>query len=183
MTTPRPTPMRDLALRGLIDATAVLDGEVSGNELIAIGQAAFWACAVDEHMRDHIAKEAYESRRQADPNGRVLPGLRFIRNAVAHGAVVVTRSSGLVWPLGSSPSGKYFDWGELVYQSRGVVVDEWIGTRDRNRHIDEQDRIHDELFGGRPVAEPLHSAIAWFSWLSHIGWDMDRFDEPRPAGL
>lgn len=52
----------------------------------SLGETLTWIIALDEMLED--ADVQYKARRNADPDGRVLRGLRFARNHAVHGAVV-----------------------------------------------------------------------------------------------
>jgi hypothetical protein len=49
----------------------------------ALGETLWWIVALDEHYRD-AGKTVYESHRDGNAHGSVLPGLRFARNKVGH---------------------------------------------------------------------------------------------------
>jgi hypothetical protein len=86
-----------LALAGLRQAA---EGAESGRgyKHVTAGTGVFWACALDEQLR-HSHGEAYEALRNVDGRGRVVHGLRLARNAIAHGAHVVTRDGGVTFPV------------------------------------------------------------------------------------
>lgn len=141
-------------LRGSIETlrntTDVLEGSA------ALGSGAFWACALDEHLRAH--DDEHETRRDADEDGRLLPGLRLVRNAVTHGAVVAVGSaSGIVWPV-QWP----ITWSHLAYRPLDELLGSWVGGREKRRDNARQDDIYRRFIEGNPVNVPLLAAFRWF---------------------
>lgn len=55
---------------------------------VAATQALHWACALDEQLRDEAA--GYETRRNRDLDGRVLLGLRHVRDRAMHQVIIGT---------------------------------------------------------------------------------------------
>lgn len=55
---------------------------------VAATEALHWACALDEQLRDE--EPGYESRRDQDQEGRVLPGLRHVRDRAMHQVIIGT---------------------------------------------------------------------------------------------
>ena len=56
-----------------------------------LGEALFWLCSLDQLLID-VHGSSYEDVRDKDPDGRLVPGLRFARNRVAHGVEVASVS-------------------------------------------------------------------------------------------
>jgi hypothetical protein len=54
---------------------------------LPLGETLTWICALDELLRDN--DKTYEKRRDNDRGGRLIPGLRFIRNHILHGETTV----------------------------------------------------------------------------------------------
>ena len=89
--TERPEAM-SLAHRGLTEATwRTLDAarrKLLLSCAVAATEALHWACALDEQLRK--ADAGYEARRDQDPDGRTLPGLRHVRDRAMHQVVIGT---------------------------------------------------------------------------------------------
>jgi hypothetical protein len=87
----RPEAM-SLAHRGLAGAAwRTLDSARRKHLLscaVAATEALHWACALDEQLRDE--EPGYESRRDQDQEGRVLPGLRHVRDRAMHQVIIGT---------------------------------------------------------------------------------------------
>lgn len=84
------------ALSAIQEAILTSGSEDLQLALSSVGTALFWACALDEQLSKH---EGYKSRRNQDPAGRLIVGLRIGRNAVAHGAAIIVKPiAGLTWP-------------------------------------------------------------------------------------
>lgn len=81
-----------LAHRGLTGATwRTLDSARRKHLLscaVAATEALHWACALDEQLSKEVA--GYDSRRDQDDEGRVLPGLRHLRDRAMHQDIVGT---------------------------------------------------------------------------------------------
>jgi hypothetical protein len=146
-----------LGLRGLRDAVARFGAATNGlaerdedGVMAAVAEAAMWACALDQRWWKRVG---YEGRREGDPDGRLLPGLRWARNQGVHQLVALHRVSdraGMGFPLSFPMS---FGW-QVTWLSRDQVPEE-----DR---IDERLRAaYDEHLAGRPVRGTLEYAVAW----------------------
>ncbi|PZF05557.1 hypothetical protein DEJ01_05935 [Curtobacterium sp. MCLR17_040] len=166
MTLPLWTPVRGLALRGLEEATHVVEGD-PGNEYVALGTAAFWAASLDEQLMRSFGAD-YDAVRDADEQGRVLPGIRLVRNGITHGAVIAVRPAGLSWPL-TFP----LDWGTSIYGPLGTLLADWIGDRHQNKSVPQQDAVYRAHLEGRELPGPLNAAIGWFTRLERVQWDLD----------
>ncbi|WIB16294.1 hypothetical protein DEJ34_03935 [Curtobacterium sp. MCPF17_050] len=166
MTLPLWTPVRGLALRGLEEATQAVEGG-PGNEYVALGTAAFWAAALDEQLMRTYGAD-YDAVRDADEQGRVLPGIRLVRNGITHGAVIAVRQAGFSWPL-TFP----IDWGPSIYGPLEALLGDWIGDRMQTKSVPQQDIVYRAHLEGRELPVPLNAAIGWFTRLEHVQWDLD----------
>lgn len=147
----------EVGLHGLqVAVKELLNTEMPLAGSAAVGTGAFWACALDEQLRAVDGK--YDSLRDADSNGSLLPGLRLVRNAVTHGAVVAVRpSEGLVFPLRFP-----LTFSSLVFRPLSDVVSSWVGVRHAGRENAKQDAVYSARVAHQRTAEPLRSALAWF---------------------
>jgi hypothetical protein len=77
----------DLARAAFIDAHGRLQTALGQRDMrswyAALGETLWWIVALDDHYRQ-LGRARYESYRDDDPRGSVLPGLRFARNKVGH---------------------------------------------------------------------------------------------------
>ncbi|MCW2554231.1 MAG: hypothetical protein JWR78_4012 [Mycobacterium sp.] len=80
----------------------------------ALGETLWWIVGLDDQYR-RIDRERYESHRDEDIHGCVLPGLRFARNRVGHGlAVLLSDPTGRsVW---ESVEGAGVDLDQLIWR-------------------------------------------------------------------
>ncbi len=70
----------------LIEAASGATASTYAERVFApVGELVMWLCAFD----DLLDSSVYRSARDADPAGCVLPGIRFARNYVIHGDVIV----------------------------------------------------------------------------------------------
>lgn len=125
---------------------------------IVMGQALWWACLLDETCWN---EPGYEHAREVHSAGRVLPGLRYARNAMGHGAAPVRSLT--TFSLDGDP---------MPY--------EWIPTRlldmyappqrpERRRTIADR-AAYSDYVAGRPLEEPLQAAMHWFEYVHSAGW-------------
>lgn len=147
----------EVGIRGLRDGITTIhqteDPTMGG---AAVGTAAFWACALDEQLR--AVDPTYDQRRDDDEDGRLMPGLRLVRNAVTHGAVVAVRpADGLVFPLIFPLSFR-----NLVYRPREDLLAAWVGTRRHNAETERQNTMYDKHVAHLRLFTPLESALRWF---------------------
>ena len=106
------------ALDGSVVGASSEDHEVA---LASVGTGLFWACALDEQL-ERVA--GYKSERNQDGGGRLLPGLRLGRNAVAHGAaVIVLPAQGAGWPMSWPVIWKGASWAEYDVVRAGLDCD------------------------------------------------------------
>jgi hypothetical protein len=126
----------------------------------AAGEAVFWVSVLDE-AEHHRLRDDYWAARSTDPNGLVVQGLLWARNALAHGATIVSEGSQrseITLTLGSD--GEFNIAGPV--SSRHAL--RWrqvrdIAVRDRGRALRPSYEAH---VAGRWVKETLDEAQAWF---------------------
>ncbi|MFL0361340.1 hypothetical protein [Curtobacterium flaccumfaciens] len=155
-----------IGLQGLRDAVELLRPTKNTIEgAAAVGSGAFWACALDEQLR--AADGTYDERRDIDEQGQLMPGIRLVRNAVTHGAVVaLEQRPGLVFPVTFPTTFEH-----LAYRPLADLLASWVGHRDERRDNARQDRIYSERLVGLPVIDPLVDAFEWFLRETSIGLD------------
>jgi hypothetical protein len=49
-----------------------------------LGESLWWLVVTDELLEDHIGRESYLAKRDASTEGRLLKGIRYVRNRVGH---------------------------------------------------------------------------------------------------
>ncbi len=144
-----------LAVLGLRDAYsrhfALAHSTMQDEDSMIISAVDFvnWACALDEVLRE--TDPGYAQRRDADSDGRVLPGLRYVRDRHMHQVVVSMRgdgvaffgafppsfSAGVVWRPASeiaAPTGRHatapsVQQRRTVYEQNLQIQPAWIGLR------------------------------------------------------
>jgi len=154
-----------VAIHALREALAVLH---STSDLTAggaaAGTAAFWACALDEQLRA-AEPGAYDERRDGSEDGAVLPGIRLVRNAVTHGAVVaVQKAPGMVFPIRFP-----VEFSHLAYRPLEDVLASWVGTRDQRKGNARQDAVYRSAVEGLQLSAPLTRALRWFEQTTSEG--------------
>jgi hypothetical protein len=91
---------REQRLRSAIDsASARLSAAAGGDDeqkmFDALGECVGWVCALDALLE---VTPGYKSQRNNDSAGRLLRGLRYVRNQILHGDTVVDVTESAVVP-------------------------------------------------------------------------------------
>jgi hypothetical protein len=87
---PSPATSAATAVASAADAaiSRLYHAAIAGGPIFApLGEALTWLCSLDDLLA--AADPAYRARRDAHPDGRVVPGLRWARNQAVHGETVV----------------------------------------------------------------------------------------------
>lgn len=120
---------------------------------IASTEVAMWICALDEFLMDRDT--LYVTRRDADPGGCIVRGLRWARNAGIHHLVDVHDIKGdLTFPM-------------EVPASIPAIQARWKRRNNVNAALRQQqknERAYDDHLADKPVQETLDSAFD-FLWL------------------
>jgi hypothetical protein len=107
-------------------------------------------------LDDELARNKrmiYAEVRNADPDGQVVAGLRYVRNALGHSLLTVTESEGgLRFPI-SFPL------------SIGPIVTRWKSAEDVRVNMPQERnrRYYSEWVAGRVVEETRVAAHRWHS--------------------
>jgi hypothetical protein len=126
---------------------------------ILLGQALWWACLLDETC---WGEPGYGSARDASPAGRVLPGLRYARNAMGHGAAPVRSLTTFSYDGEQQP----YEW------IPADLLDMYSPPRSPRRPHTIADRAaYSASVSGRPLEEPLQDALRWFEHVDASDWD------------
>lgn len=157
---------RVLALTGLRQAAQDAESR-HGLRHVSAGTGAFWACVLDEQLRDSIGA-AYGATRDADEFGPTVVGLHLARNGITHGAHVMTRDRGLTFPLKAPLVIPPPSWVRL-----DAMLASW--TPRPSRVLDEQKRLYTERVAGRRPHEPLRDVLGFFERLEASGWSPDLY--------
>jgi hypothetical protein len=121
-----------------------------------LGESLVWMIALDDLLKKHGSQASrYQARRDKDPKGDVLLGVRRARNLVVHGLEVVdiasqVRGSELGrWPLGTGALGvgTHIRWAMASSLPPATKYD--VRT----------DPVYRRLMEGRPVAPTLTNAL------------------------
>ncbi len=132
------------------------DGE---SLLPALGETLMWIVALEDLLKS--ASHAYVKQRDA-PDGAVLPGIRYARNAIVHGELVVSpvhAHGGAM--LGAAVLGT-FALGEgpsIRWSSRAEVG--FTPARPGSAGVKQQEQSYDREFAGGAVLPPLLTALAF----------------------
>jgi hypothetical protein len=131
---------------------------LTDNVFPSLGETLVWLVAIDDLLSSADSK--YRARRDADPDGAGLPGIRFARNAVVHGEMVTATTyakPGAV--LGAAPLGT-FALGEGP-STRWVARASIAHTPKRTKYLSAQEQSYDVHVAGRDVLSPLSLALAF----------------------
>jgi hypothetical protein len=124
---------------------------------VRVGSALLWVCALDEQFR---SDSAYNTSRNVDIDGRVIPGMRFARDRAAHGIEVITSEGGLRYPL--------FADGTLDYSPKWMPRNsmQTAPPGDRREQVDS----FDNYLIGASVYDTFNAAVRWFERVQENGW-------------
>lgn len=103
----------------------------TGDSYGAAGEALFWAIACEEGLEALLGSVEYRRGRDADGDGRLMPGIRWARNRMGHQLAVVHE--------------KHFG-SELGHAILGLAV---LGTVDHMRWLDASKIPPGDTAGGR----------------------------------
>ncbi len=124
-----------------------------------LGEALFWLCALDQLLTD-VDGSSYEDLRTADPDGRLVPGLRFARNRVAHGVAVASVSE-------VNPENAVLGLGVLGRMRLGTPANltwrrlEVIPPPPENLRRPAQEASYQQHLAGNAVFETVEDAAIW----------------------
>ena len=119
----------------------------------AVGEALFWACVCDEGYESLLATR-YTEARTADYEGRVLRGVRWVRNRTTHQRAVVLHQhygaeiDGLVLDSAQLDTRTHLKW----RRSEEIPPGKHDGGRD----------VYDQRLSGQPVEEAVNACRSWF---------------------
>lgn len=140
----------DQALRGLNGAATRLSPLDKSNHLVPLTEFCWWAISADEALEKALTT-AYRARRDADADGRMAAGLRYVRNALGHHQLTATRVEGglrfpIVFPVTIEP-----------VSIRWVSADELVtGRPDRRARAP-----YEQHLAGQLVEETTYAARRW----------------------
>lgn len=124
---------------------------------VRAGSALLWVCALDEQF---WSETAYNSTRNVDTDGKVIPGMRFARDRAAHGIEVVSSEGGLHYPL--------FADGTLDFSP------EWMprGSMQTTPRDEKAEQVssYDNFLIGASVYDTFASAVQWFDRMQANEW-------------
>jgi hypothetical protein len=125
-----------------------------------LGETLVWLVAIDDLLAS--CEGTYRARRDADPDGAALPGIRYARNAVVHGEMVSSTTyakPGAVlgaaalgtFALGEGPSTRWLDRASIAHTPKST------------KHLAPQEQSYDSHLAGRDVHEPVRAAAAFLT--------------------
>lgn len=135
-----------------VKADSPESGDASHAILIPVMEALWWARSVDEEFLKEYGP-AYTSSRQANPNGRLMDGIRYARNRGGHQRAVAVVNRGWTLPLrlpfviGTHPR-----WRRA----------EELPSADNPHHESGKD-VYQNSMAGDPVAITLRHVNEWFT--------------------
>lgn len=90
----------DRAISGLAGAAARLIPVDKNNHAIPLTELCWWAMRADDALEKVIGRQPYRAARDADSDGQLASGLRYVRNALGHAQLTATRTNGgLTFPI------------------------------------------------------------------------------------
>lgn len=122
---------------------------------VAATEALHWACALDEQLQNE--EPGYESRRDHDPEGRVLRGLRHARDRAMHQVIICTAEDnrsffkprrGIVHIASSAP----------VWAPTGTLP-----KGDKRHHRPSREAAYEEHVAERGAWKPLFEALRFLT--------------------
>jgi hypothetical protein len=148
----------DAALARVHASFTPLGSDWSRDLFAPLGESLVWLVSLEDLLAD--ADGSYWSRRAADPDGGMMGGVRYARNAVVHGELVLAAthvSPGAV--LGAAPLGTFALGAgpHVAWAARSEINHTPTGTP----HLPEQEQSYDAKIAGRDVLPPLQDALAF----------------------
>lgn len=152
-------PQHTRAQRLTSAATAALSRIKPGDELFGSTlETLIWLVAIDDLLLG--ADRTYEQKRDADPDGEVLNGIRYARNAVVHGEYVIETAiakPAAAWATAAYATATYAQSPSIRWLSRSA-----IGFTPRpTTHLPEQESAYDTELAGNHVMPSLLRALAF----------------------
>jgi hypothetical protein len=149
----------DLTLQGVQHAVGSID-RPGVHWHVRAAQALFWICAFDEQFHKTAG---YKGAREKDPNGQIINGLRFARNAVAHAVTPLAEIS----PENPGAVIKGDGWtsvsGPLRWRPSSDIRKEWPDMRSNNQKLIS---TYDQLVSGCLLEMPVQIAYRWVrTWM------------------
>ncbi|MGN7977456.1 hypothetical protein ACTJJ4_07765 [Microbacterium sp. 22195] len=153
---------RDLALWAVVEKIAVVKAARDSRAehlkiLAAITEACWWIASLDEELRDAHGT-AYDSAREGDPQGRVIPGLRWARHRHSHDLVITP--DGDVRPFLSDEPGTML-FISTPYRWRPISSMNLSG-KSATANLHEQRRYRERMENQR-VELALSDALGWLT--------------------
>jgi hypothetical protein len=123
-----------------------------------LGETLMWIVALEDLVISHCG--GYVQQRDADADGTILPGIRYARNAMVHGELVVSTvfaSGGAMlgaamlgtFALGEGPSVRWNARSSIGFTPRSA----------NSRRVIQQERSYDNEMVGRDVVPLLSAAL------------------------
>lgn len=149
----------DRAISGLAGAAGRLLPIDKNNHAIPLTEFCWWAISADDALEQAIGRRSYRSARDADSDGQLASGLRYVRNALGHAQLTATKINGgltppFTFPITIPPI--TIHWApapQLDTGFRGQSAD----VRDRyERHL-EDELVDETTYAARRWLERAHS--------------------------
>lgn len=160
-----------LALRGA--KQAIEDTKVGhGFRFVTAGSGALWVAALDEQLWRSLGA-GYEQLRDAE--APAVHGFVLIRNAIMHGAIVMTQD-GISAPVRAPVVGGP-QWVHLQ-----TMLDQWIPNNQSSARVQRQQQAYDQHHAGRSLISPLQEVVEFFEALERADWEPAEFGRPLESG-
>ena len=130
--------------------------------LPSLGETLMWIVALEDLLK--VASSEYALKRDADSDGAVLPGIRYARNAIVHGELVIstvhTHGGAMLgaamlgaFALGEAPSVRWSSRAAIGFKPRSAT----------SAGVQQQEQSYDQELAGASVCTPLSRALAFVS--------------------
>jgi len=142
-----------------VHASLTQPGSDWSTDLVApLSESLVWLVSLEDLLADAVG--TYWGQHADDPDGAVMGGVRYARNAVVHGDLVLAAtyvSPGAV--LGAAPLGTFALGAgpHVAWAARSEINHTPIATP----HLSAQEQSYDAKIAGRDVLPPLQNALAF----------------------
>lgn len=155
---------RMLALRGI--RQAIEDTNAGhGFRFVTAGSGALWVAALDEQL---WRSQGPDYKRLRDVEAPAVHGFVLVRNAIMHGAIVVTQdgiTAPVVAPVVGGPQ-----WVRLEQ-----LLDQWEPDNMEKPWVQQRMQAYRDHLSGKSLVAPLRAVVTFFEKLERADWEPEEF--------
>lgn len=159
-----------LALRGIHQAIEDTDAG-HGFRFVTAGSGALWVAALDEQLWRSFGEEY---KRLRDAEAPAVHGFVLARNAIMHGAIVMTQD-GMTLPV-RIPFVLGPQWVQL-----DSLLEQWKPDGMTKPWVRRRLAAYDEHLAGQGLTVPLRAVAAFFEKLERADWEPEEFNSDGEA--